>query len=138
MTIKEKVFIAIPGGIYTTCKAAFKYNKKDSTGYLENSYALSSKDLEYLRRNGVNSFYLLSDVTKNWLGLGKYELFFNFPWLYDWEYEWTGKKRENCNEDVVCLKKYVDGELRRIIVSPDSIKFINPTWEMNDVWVLIF
>lgn len=134
MIVKDKVVITNPGGIYTNCRVAFEYNKKDSTGYKINDYALSSKDLEYLRKNGINSFYLLSDVTNKWKRLGKRELFYNFPWLYGWEYEWTGRKREDSIEEVVCLRKYVDGELRRIIMDPDFIKFEHPVWETNNIW----
>lgn len=134
MIVKDKVVITNPGGIYTNCRIAFRYNEKDSTGYKENDYALSSKDLEYLRKNDVRSFYLLSDVTNKWKRLGEHELFDNFPWFYGWEYEWMGKKREDSYDKVVCLKKYVDGELRRIIFDPDFIKFINPVWEINNIW----
>lgn len=137
MIIKDEAFIENPSGIYMNYISAFEYNKKDSTGYLLNDYALSSKDLEYLRKNGVKSFYLLSNVTERWRKLGKYELLHNFPWFYGWEYEWTGKG-VYYSDGVVCLKKYIDGKLRRILMTPGSIKLINPAEKINNIWVLIF
>ncbi len=141
MMIRGQVKILNPGGIYTNCKIAFEYNNKNSNGYFNDNYAFSKEDRAYIRKHsGDTDWWLLSNLTDNWLREGKEEVFENFPWLYGWQYEWSGQKKEQTKiETVVCLRKIVDGKLRRIIMALDSIQFeeikinINPIWSV-DLW----
>ena len=139
MMIRGSVKILNPGGIYTNCKIAFEYNNKNSNGYKNLNYALSKEDRKYIKNHFDGPFQLLSNVTDSWLmEEDKEDVFENFPWLYGWQYEWSGQKKEQKNvEIVVCLRKMVDGELRRILMALDSIQFeeteinINPIWGVN-------
>lgn len=139
MMIRGPVRILNPGGIYVNCKIAFEYNKKDSSGYLNENYALSKEDKAYIEKYSDNmDWWLLSNLTDRWLREDKVEVFEKFPWLYGWQYEWSGQKKEQTKvEIVVCLRKIVDGELRRILMALDSIQFeeneinTNPIWSVN-------
>lgn len=131
---KEKATILNLDGLNLNGTYIFDYNKKDSFGYIENDFAFSSKDNEFLLSHGIKYFWLLSEIHN----LKVFEE--DFSWFYDWDFEWEGKVENFGNKRVTCLKKIIDGKLRRILIAPDCIKkeLIKITLNMNLIWDNIF
>lgn len=133
---KEKATILNASGLQLNCIYAFEYNKKDSSGYIENDFAFSSKDAKFLFEQNIRNFWLIGNCNFNNLR----EFPSDFRWFYDWEFEWEGKIENFGKKRVVCLKKIVDGKLRRILIARGCIKkeSIKININMNLIWDNIF
>lgn len=128
---KEKVVILNESGLNLNGTYIFEYNKKDSSGYIENDFAFSSKDVKFLLSHNI---WLLGEI-HNFKTLED-----EFHWFYDWEFEWEGKVENFGKKRVICLKKIIDGKLRRILIAPDCIRKepIKINLNMNLIWDNIF
>ena len=131
---KEKATILNISGLKLNCTYAFEYNKKDSSGYIESDFAFSSKDAEFLLNHNIKYFWLFNQINN------LREIENGFRWFYDWDFEWEGKVQNFGKTKVACLKKIVDGKLRRILITPDCIRKepIKINLNMNLIWENIF
>lgn len=113
---KEKAAILNISELILNGTYIFEYNKKDSSGYIENDFAFSSKDTDFLLKHNIKYFWLFNQINNF------REFTDDFRWFYDWDFEWEGKTQNFGKKRVACLKKIVDGKLRRILITPDYIK----------------
>lgn len=127
---KEKATILSIRGIRLNSTYVFEYNEKDSSGYIESDFAFSSKDTEFFLEHKIKSFWLLNNIDN----------LRDFRWFYDWDFEWEGKVQNFGKKRVACLKKIVDGKLRRILIAPDCIRRepIKINLNMNLIWDNVF
>ena len=127
---KEKATILDIDGLQLNHTHAFEYNKKNSSGYIENDFAFSSKDTEFLSKHNIKYFWLINNIDN----------LRDFRWFYDWDFEWEGKVQNFGKKRVACLKKIVDGKLRRVLIAPDYIKKepIKINLNMNSIWDNVF
>ena len=113
---KEKATILNISELILNGTYIFEYNKKDSSGYIENDFAFSSKDTDFLLKRNIKYFWLFNQINNF------REFTDDFRWFYDWDFEWECKTKNFGKKRVACLKKIVDGKLRRILITPDYIK----------------